>query len=167
MEKNDIIYFSVNNWFSGRDYPNTPKFKEWLGKDLNLSFRNDKWAKENKLCIYWGIIDMSVNFTIAAPKKWVEENCPELLSDEEYSYIVRRSCGYDKEKKKIIWENVKEKKKFSDFVWKPEDGEDEPDLDSYFMPFPEYKEENFGSEYYNTEYLDYEEDLEEETENDE
>ena len=43
----EIIYFSVNNWFCGRDYPPTENFKKWLGDDLNQTFRNNEWAKEN------------------------------------------------------------------------------------------------------------------------
>ena len=76
----DVIYISVNNWFCGRDYPPLDCFKKWLGDDLNQTFRNDKWAKENKLCIYYGNIDMSQNYTISAPREWVEKNCPELLT---------------------------------------------------------------------------------------
>lgn len=29
---------------------------------------------------------MSCNYTISAPREWVEKNCPELLTDEEYTY---------------------------------------------------------------------------------
>ena len=93
----EIIYFSVNNWFSGRDYPPTKNFKKWLGDDLNQTFRNDEWAKKNKLCIYYGVIDMSQNYTIAAPRSWVEKNCPELLTDKEYTYVI---CSYSKDGEK-------------------------------------------------------------------
>jgi hypothetical protein len=137
--KEEIIYFSVNNWFEGQDYPPTKNFKRWLVDDSNQAFKNDEWAKENKLCIYYGCIDMSFNYTIAAPRSWVEKNCPELLTDEEYTYTL---CCH--------WKGgneVKEyKKKYSDFV-------DHPDSDGNIIsrfdwPYPEYKEENFGCQYY-------------------
>ena len=48
-EKN-VVYFSVNNWFCGRDYPDTKNFRKWLGNDLKQNFMNDEWCKENKLC---------------------------------------------------------------------------------------------------------------------
>ncbi len=129
----DIIYFSVNNWSCGKDYPNTKKFKEWLGDDLNLSFNSDSWAKENKLCIYSGCIDMSTNFTVSAPKEWVLDNCPEII-DSEFQYL-------------------------------PEPGEDMPDCDRFDMPFREYTEDNFGSEYYETGWWDYNEEEYDEEDN--
>ena len=153
MEKNDVVYFSVNNWFCGRDYPDTPNFRKWLGDDLYQSFRNDVWCKENKLCVYYGIVDMSQNYTISAPREWVEKNCPELLTDDEYTYYTMISRP---KKKKLfggyVYETVKEecKKKYSDFVYDPElveEGECDRIGD---MPFREYCEENFGSEYYET-----------------
>lgn len=158
MEKDKVIYFSVNNWFSGRDYPDTPNFRKWLGNDLKQSFMSDEWCKENKLCVYQGAIDMSCNYTVSAPREWVEKNCPEILTDKEYTYytMVHRPTG----KKKLFggykYEDVKveNKKKYSDFVYKPEDGEDTPDCDRFGMPFREYRAENFGSEYYETNYWD-------------
>ena len=135
----EIIYFSVNNWFCGRDYPPTENFKKWLGDDLNQSFRNDKWLKENKLCVYCGNIDMSMNYTIAAPKSWVEENCPELLTNDEYTYYTITVQGGKETRHE-------HKKKYSDFV-------DKPDEDGYVSarfdwPYPEYCEENFGCHWY-------------------
>ena len=167
----DVIYISVNNWFCGRDYPPLDCFKKWLGDDLNQTFRNDKWAKENKLCIYYGNIDMSQNYTISAPREWVEKNCPELLTNDEYTYYET----IQKAKKKLfggykyVKERVEHKKKYRSFVWLF--GDDEPDCDYFDMPFREYKEENFGSEYYDTHYWDddeeYDDDEEEITNNEE
>lgn len=37
--KKDAVYFSVDNWFSGRDYPYDEQFIKWMGDDLNQSFR--------------------------------------------------------------------------------------------------------------------------------
>lgn len=149
----EIIYFSVNNWFCGRDYPPTKNFKKWLGDDLNQTFRNDDWAKANKLCIYFGVIDMSQNYTIAAPRSWVEMNCPELLTDEEYTYPVRMSDPKESVKQgKTVWKDFEEKGKYSDFV-------DHPDEDGvvtarFGWPYLEYKEENFGCHWYEEPYED-------------
>lgn len=38
----EVIYFSVNNWFCGTDYPPTKNFKKWLGDDLNQQFTDDE-----------------------------------------------------------------------------------------------------------------------------
>ena len=131
----EVVYFSVNNWFCGRDYPAIPKFSEWLGNDLKQSFLNPEWVKENKLCVRYGNIDMSNNYVITAPKAWVEKNCPELLTDEEYTYDLISNKGRETYRKK-----------FSDFVFKPdEDGFVE---DSFGWPFLEYCEENIGIQYY-------------------
>ena len=151
--KDEIIYFSVNNWFEGQDYPPTDNFRKWLRDDFQQQFKDDKWAKENKLCINFGYIDMSQNYTIAAPRSWVEENCPELLTDEEYTYIT---CIYGKDGEK----RIEHKKKYSDFV-------DHPDscgevYDRFGWPYPEYKEENFGSNRYDEE-LSYNEEEEDES----
>ena len=161
MDKKDVVYFSVNNWFCGRDYPPLECFHKWLGDDLNQNFRSDEWCKENKLCVYYGCIDMSSNYTVSASREWVEKNCPELLTDEEYTYITRISkwkrglFG----KTKMVWEDIEEKGKYSDFVYVPEDGDDTPDCDRVGdMPFREYCEENFGAEYYETHWWDDDED---------
>ena len=156
----DIIYFSVNNWFCGRDYPPTENFKKWLGDDINQTFSDDKWAKENKLCIYDGIIDMSRNYTIAAPRSWVEKNCPELLTDKEYTYIVREYDSKESVKQgKTVWKDVEHKAKYSYFVDHPdEDGE----VTARFnWPYLEYKEENFGCHWYDEPYDGDDEDDEE------
>ncbi|ORX65170.1 hypothetical protein BCR32DRAFT_330420 [Anaeromyces robustus] len=135
----DITYISVNNWFESRDYPPTENFIKWLSDDTNQTFQNDEWAKENKLCIYYGIIDMSHNYTISASREWVEKNCPELLTDKEYTYELGGN---------------EYKNKYSDFVYHPKEGKTEPDCDRFNMPFRKYCEENFGSKYYETNYWD-------------
>ena len=113
----DVVYFSVNNWFSGENYPPTKNFKKWLSDDFNQSFRNDEWCKENKLCVYYGCVDMSTNYTISAPREWVEKNCPELLTE------------------------------YTQFVFAPEEGKTIPDHDDWYQLFLEYCEENFGITY--------------------
>lgn len=82
----DIIYFELNNWFPGRDYPDAEPFVTWM-QDTVLQFRNDEWLKENKLCVVSGNVDMSVNFCITATKEWVENTCPELLT--KYTQFIR------------------------------------------------------------------------------
>ena len=76
MEK--VIYFELNNWTSGKYYPDDNPFDEWVEDDL---FLDENWVKENKLCVVNSIIDMSFNFCITATEKWVKENCPKLLTD--------------------------------------------------------------------------------------
>ena len=41
----DIVYFELNNWFSGRDYPNAEPFLSWMEDDLNQKFRDEEWIK--------------------------------------------------------------------------------------------------------------------------
>lgn len=166
MENKDVVYFSVNNWFCGRDYPNTPNFRKWLGNDLKQSFMNDEWCKENKLCVYYGLIDMSNNYTISAPRDWVEKNCPELLTDKEYTYETIGTY-YDKNGE-VITKRTQYTKKYSDFVYVPDDGEELPDNDELGnMPFREYCEENFGAQYYETYWWGDDEDSDEDDEVDE
>ena len=132
----EVIYFSVNNWFRYEHYPPTENFIKWLGDDLHQQFRDDEWAKENKLCIYAGVIDMSANYNITAPRSWVEKNCPELLTDEEYVWHTKRANG----------EIIEHRKKYSDFV-DHQDSEGEV-ISAWGWPYLEYKEENFGVHYY-------------------
>ena len=81
----EIIYFEINNWFAGRDYPDDEIFSKWI---KNYTFRDNEYCKENKLCVMCGAIDMSMNYCVAAPKSWVLENCPDLLSDKEFTYQI-------------------------------------------------------------------------------
>ena len=76
----EIVYFELNNWFCGRDYPEDEPFIRWLENDCNQQFMDKDWVKENKLCVYWQILDMSINYLITAKKSWVLENCPRLLT---------------------------------------------------------------------------------------
>lgn len=156
--KDEVVYFELDNWFCGRDYPNAEPFISWMGNDYNLRFRNEEWCKQNKLCVKAGLIDMSVCFCIAAPRKWVEENCPDLLTDKECGTdIITRS--FDKDQGKWVETKHYESKKFSDFVCQPdEDGDVEGRIS--WWSFPEYCEENFGVEWYEEE-PDYDEDDEE------
>lgn len=138
----EIIYFELDNWFGGRDYPDAEPFISWMSDDLNLTFSNEEWCKENKLCVEAGPIDMSICFCIAAPRSWVEENCPKLLTDEECgtTFII---SYYDKELGKMVDKEKYEHYSYSKFICKPEkDGQVYGRLSGW--PFREYKEENFG-----------------------
>lgn len=84
---NESVYFELNNWFAGRDYPDNERFLKWMGNDLNLAFDNEEWVTTNKLCVVRTIIDQSINFCITATKEWVNENCPEILT--EYAQFLR------------------------------------------------------------------------------
>lgn len=83
----EIIYFELNNWFCGRDYPNSEPFIGWMGRDLGIPFDNEDWVKENKLVVVHSFVDMSQNYCVTATKEWVENNCPELLT--KYKEFIR------------------------------------------------------------------------------
>jgi len=126
----DIIYFELNNWFAGEDYPDADPFLSWLIDDSNQAFRNEKWVKENRLCVVFTPIDMSQNYCITATKDWVLKNCPDLLNDKEFKQFLR----------------------FPD-----EDGNVYSDFGMEFLP---YEEENFGvtTVYWDNDYEDWVED---------
>ncbi len=136
----DVVYFSVDNWFCGRDYPNDERFRKWMGNDLDQAFRNEEWVKKNKLCVKWGFIDMSMNYCVTAPREWVEQNCPELLTGAEYEYKLCSSV-----------DGVKTYKgKYSDFVYEPDENGNPPE-DKFGWSFLEYCPENIGCTYYEEE----------------
>lgn len=153
--KKDVVYFSVDNWFSGRDYPYDEQFIKWMHDDLNQYFRNEEWVKENKLCVKWGFIDMSMNYCVTAPREWVEKNCPKLLTDDEYEYDIIEGVEGRKS----------HKGKYSEFVYQP-DEEGNPPEDGFGWSFLEYCPENIGCTYYDDLELESNED-EDEAENEE
>lgn len=83
----EIIYFELNNWAPSYNYPDAQPFLDWLCNDLHIQFEDEEWVKENKLCVAADLIDMSVNFCITSKKKWVLDNCPELLT--KYTMFLR------------------------------------------------------------------------------
>lgn len=87
MNNDDIVYFELNNWMPGDDYPAVEPFVSWMESDLNISFRNEEWVKTNRLCVVESLVDMSSNFCITATKEWVDKNCPSLLN--EYCEFLR------------------------------------------------------------------------------
>ena len=128
----DLVHFELNNWFPGEDYPDVEPFKSWV-EDLVLD--NDEWAKENKLVILSGFIDMSKNWCITATKEWVLEHCPELLENTPFTYAMLRT-GRDGTQK------IEKSGEMSKFLR-------EPDADGdvygrFSWRFPDYCEENFG-----------------------
>ena len=140
MNNNDIVHFTLNNWMVGEDHPPGEPFNTWMGQ---YTLCNDAWCKEQKICVYYGYIDMSTNYCVTATREWVEKNCPKLLTDENYTY------------KTIIYykgENIIKEctKKYSDFLSYPSDPKYPDEVYSKVgsWPFLEYKEENFGSFYY-------------------
>ena len=80
VNMNDVVYFELNNWTPGVDYPCEEPFLSWMRYDLYQKFRDEDWVKENKLCVVCSLVDMSQNYCISATKQWVEENCPTLLT---------------------------------------------------------------------------------------
>lgn len=126
---NNIVYFEINNWFAGSDYPDTEPFISWLSDDLNQKFLDDAWCKKNKLCVTYELIDMSQNFKVTATYGWVKENCPCLL-EKEYSQFV---CDMNE----------------SDYD--DEDAEFYEDFRYGSGPFLKWCEENFGCHEYDNE----------------
>ena len=132
METAKIIYFNVNNWFGGRDYPPDEQMEKWIA---DRQFANDEWCKKNKLCVLCGPIDMSMNYCITATEEWVKENYPILLTDETYTYHTI-----------VYHDGINERRehtgKYSDFLRYPDEfGEV---YGRYGWKFREYSEENFG-----------------------
>lgn len=137
----EIIYLEFNNWFGGRDYPMTPKIERLIrGCERGSFLFNDQWCKEQKICVKVGNIDMSCHFCITAPKSWVEENCPECLTDDEYdvNFIIYDNNGPH---------GKTEHYSYSRFRREAQNGDDTV-YGRFGWTFLEYKEENFGSVWY-------------------
>ena len=83
----DIIYFELNNWSRGEDYPDAEPFLSWMKHDLRQRFGDENWIKENNLVVVTSLVDMSINYCITATKEWVQSNCPELLT--KYTQFIR------------------------------------------------------------------------------
>lgn len=130
----NIVYFELNDWFSGRDYPNAEPFRTWMDDDV-LQFCDKKWVKENKLCVVVESIDMSINVCVTATEEWVKQNCPKLLSDEEteVSFTISGPAGEHEQT---------ERYPYASFLRHPdEDGKVYGNFGTEFLP---YEEANFG-----------------------
>ena len=138
----DVVYFELNNWFSGRDYPNAEPFITWCGNDYNLYFANEEFVKNNQLCVVEQCIDMSVNWCITAPKAFVEQVCPKLLTDESIvTSFIRHDATGDHE--------YKECHLYKEFLREPdEDGAVYGRFGTEFLP---WSEENVGIHFYDPE----------------
>lgn len=116
----EIIYFELNDWSSGRDYPDAEPFLSWMQcneeNKYYIQFRDESWIKENKLVVVESLVDMSMNFCITTTKEWVEQNCPELLST------------------------------YKGFIRQP-DEDDEAPYGRFGCPFLEYEKDNVGYHY--------------------
>ncbi len=146
---NDIVYFSINDWFQGLDYPPDEIFAKWVG--LNSPLSDGAWCKEHKICVKHGCIDMSQNWCVSAPRSFVEEYCPKLLTDEEYTYeTLLHTKG-----ETIL--NIN-KNRYSNFVYTPDKYGDIEDR--FGWAFLEYNEDNFGVTWYEENPIDYDVDEE-------
>ena len=85
----EIIYFELNNWSCGRDYPDDDPFISWMAYDPLPKFNDEKWVKDNNLVVVQSFVDMSLNYCITATKDWVQLNCPKLLT--EYTKFIRHT----------------------------------------------------------------------------
>ena len=90
MNNGEFVYFELNNWFAGRDYPNAEPFITWCEDDKEHGFSNEQFVRENELCVVCSIVDMSFNWCITAKREWVENNCPKLLSDDLTTVVMER-----------------------------------------------------------------------------
>lgn len=90
----DVVYFELNNWFAGRDYPDAQPFLMWMNECVPIKFLQQGWVERNKLVVSVTYIDMSVNFCITAPREWVKENCPELLTKYSQFIVTPDEEGY-------------------------------------------------------------------------
>lgn len=89
-QKEEIIYFELNNWMSGTDFPAEEPFIGWICRGNGLLppiFQDQKWVKENKLAVVAMAVDMSLNYCIAAPKSWILKNCPNLLEERNSKFV--------------------------------------------------------------------------------
>ena len=154
MNNNDIVKFTLNNWMVGEDYPPGEPFETWMSF---YTLTHNNWCREQKICVYYGNIDMSTNYCVTATREWVEKNCPKLLTDESYTYKETIYKGYG------LKETIEKTAKYSDFVVYEDDDEEEVN-NRFDWPFLEYKEENFGSFEYKPVWTDdeEEEDIEDE-----
>ena len=82
----EIYYIELNHW-STDYYPDIEPFLTWMDDDV-LQLRKEDWIIENKIVVVESIVDMSLNYCITAPKKWIDKYCPELLT--KYSKFLRK-----------------------------------------------------------------------------
>ena len=89
-KKQEIVYFELNNWMTGTDFPAEDPFLDWMYRGKSLLppvFQDREWVKANKLAVSATTVDMSLNYCISAPKSWVEEHCPNLLEERNAKFV--------------------------------------------------------------------------------
>lgn len=133
-KKNNVVYFELNNWFGGRDYPNVEPFLTWISTS---KFSDPDWCKENKLVVKVGNIDMSAHYCISASREWVEKNCPDLLSDKTFEYTIITHSANGTETNTFT-------NSFANFLRYPD--EDGDVYGKFGWKFNPYTKENFGVE---------------------
>ena len=84
----DIVYFELNHWSPGDDYPDCEPYLTWMDEDV-FQFRNKEWLEKNKIVVVETLVDMSCNYCITATKEWVEKNCNEILTTNTKFYDIR------------------------------------------------------------------------------
>lgn len=133
-----LVYFELNDWFSGRDYPNEEPFTTWICENR---FDDAEWCRQNRLVVTAGHIDMSRNWCIIAPESWVYDNYPKLLEDHTCTYSII-THSYDTERNKLVSKTTIHTSKMFDFLRQPD--EDGVVYGKFGWRFPEYSEEHFG-----------------------
>ena len=93
MDNHEVVYFQMNNWFAGRDYPAEEPFLTWMKDDCKLLLCNGKFAKQNQLCVKVRIVDMAHVFMVTALKSWVEKTCPSLLTEHSRFLVQPDASG--------------------------------------------------------------------------
>ena len=100
----EIIYFELNNWGCGSDYPDAEPFIGWMSdyyetpaeeRNSWIAWGSDEMNQQFKewgICVVVTTIDMSINFCITAPRSWIEKYCPELLT--KYTKFIRKPNKY-------------------------------------------------------------------------
>ena len=84
MNDTDIVYFHINNWMPGKDYPNKEPFITWMNDFKLVKYLgSDEWCKQNKICVLMYPVDMSTSFCVTATKDWVEKHCPSILDEDK------------------------------------------------------------------------------------
>ena len=158
----DIVCFEVDNWIAGKDYPAEEPFLAWMGNDLQLKFMDEKWCKENKLCVKITNIDMSVCFLVTCKREWIEKNCPCLFTDNNSKFIVTYPYPYVNEWRLNKGSELADRLKAKFENMKPEILKDykPSELQGRIsrLSFLDYEEKNFGAVWFDgetdTEYKD-------------
>lgn len=94
MQMKEVVYFELNNWMPGTDYPAEEPFNSWMDdQKYFVKFRDKEWVTKNKLVVVESMVDMSLNYCISAPIDFVEKMCPKLLT--KYSTFIREEDDGD------------------------------------------------------------------------